>query len=121
MKPLSEDDKPFCDEASIEKARQQLVSSAIRINENIAFLVLSGSFNPVHTQHVHLLEVTKQHLEKLGWKIIAGFMAPSSEAYVGKKLGGHALSLNQRIMLCKLAAQSSDWISVCSKGELSSN
>ena len=114
-------DENFCDQAAIEKVKRRLISASSGRVEKLAFLILSGSFNPIHTQHVRALEATRKHLENVGWTIVAGFLAPSSDAYVKEKLRANALPIGQRIELCKLAVEGSDWISVCSKGELSSN
>ena len=52
--------------------------------------------------------------------MIGGFLAPSSDAYVQKKLGAEGLPLRWRIALCELAIEEVDWVSVCVKAELSS-
>jgi hypothetical protein len=53
--------------------------------------------------------------------VVGGFLAPSSDAYVAAKLGSDALSFEQRRRLCEAATRASDWISVCNRGEFSSN
>jgi hypothetical protein len=87
----------------------------------LAFLTLSGSFNPIHTQHVRALEITKRHIQSLGFNVVAAFLAPSSDKYVIQKMGDAALSFSHRKTLCQLAVRSSHWINVCSTGEMSSN
>ena len=121
MQPIIGNDTTFCDNACITKVMRELASPTSRKRERIGFLVLSGSFNPVHAQHVKLLNIAKKYLEEKGWNIIAGFLAPSSEAYVNKKYGKVKWSLKRRIHMCNLAIKDSSWISVCSHGELSSN
>jgi nicotinic acid mononucleotide adenylyltransferase len=85
-----------------------------------ALLVLSGSFNPVHREHLTIIEQARGELERIGWTIRAGFLAPSSDAYVRKKLGAEAIALPRRIHLCRLAVAAASWIEVCETGELSS-
>ena len=41
----------FCDESGIAKVRKQLSMSGY-IGGRLAFLLLSGSFNPIHTSHL---------------------------------------------------------------------
>lgn len=84
-----------------------------------AVLVLSGALNPLHTQHVRVLDVARGECERLGWTVVGGFLAPSSEEYVDQKLGDAAWSLATRVRLCELATLDSDWISVWAAGELS--
>src|SRR5215470_5225420 len=110
----------FCDPHSIERARKRLASGSARANRRAGFLVLSGSFNPVHTQHVRILEEARRHFERAGWLVIAGFLAPSSDEYVWSKLGPNALDLQDRRTLCELAVLESDWLGVCGRAELSS-
>jgi nicotinic acid mononucleotide adenylyltransferase len=83
-------------------------------------LVMSGSFNPVHTQHIRALEVARAALERAGWAVCGGFLAPSSDGYLTGKLNMQISSLDRRIELCGLATQESDWLSVCPWGEFSS-
>jgi nicotinate (nicotinamide) nucleotide adenylyltransferase len=85
-------------------------------NKPLTVLVLSGSFNPVHSQHIATLECARNHLTKIGYNVIAGFLSPSSDDYVGNKLGKDAFDLKMRTELCDLAAEDSDWISTCGWG-----
>lgn len=79
-------------------------------------LVISGSFNPIHTQHVETLVVAKNWLEKRGETVIAGFLAPSSDDYVYQKLGSDAMFLKHRTALCAIACKEYNWISTCGWG-----
>src|SRR5690348_9726623 len=56
----------------------------------IVLLVLSGSFNPVHEMHIQTMELARSELIKIGYQVPAGWIAPSSEQYVGGKLGAEA-------------------------------
>ncbi|HJX90359.1 MAG TPA: hypothetical protein VJ372_07680 [Pyrinomonadaceae bacterium] len=109
----------FCDESGIAKVRKQLSMSGY-IGSRLAFLLLSGSFNPIHTSHLRTLLKTRKYVENLGWTVVGGFLAPSSDAYVQEKLGAEGLPLRWRIALCELAIEEFDWVSVCVKEELSS-
>jgi hypothetical protein len=120
VKALANGEEQFCDESGIAKVRRQIRLRACSGKE-LAFVILSGSFNPVHTQHIRALDLTRKYIENRGWTVVGGFLAPSSDTYVQGKLGRKALALRRRIALCELAIEGLDWVSVCSKGEVSSN
>jgi hypothetical protein len=111
----------FLDQLTMNKIRMQLNSADISFERRLTFLIMSGSFNPVHTEHVYALEVARKHAESIGCTIVGGFLAPSNESYVKSKYGSKALSFLQRRSLCELAVKHLPWLSVCSKAELSSN
>src|SRR5687768_8923592 len=109
----------FCPASSLIAIDRRL-GQADPAEKNLCFLVLSGSFNPVHTQHTALLRAVKHHCDRMGWLVLAGFLAPSSAEHVRNKVGARALSLTERISLCRLAAADLDWAHVCAEGEQSS-
>jgi len=120
MTPDCDDEERFCEESEIVKVRRQ-ISFAGEGDKKLAFLLLSGSFNPIHTQHVRALELSRRHLETLGYAVVGAFLAPSSATQVQEKLGAEGFLLAERIALCRLAVAELDWVSVCVKGEFSSN
>jgi len=73
----------------------------------LALLVLPGSFNPVHSEHVQSLRLARDHLaERTGAAVVGGFLQPSSDHHVASKLGRNwAMSLADRIEMCELAAE----------------
>jgi nicotinic acid mononucleotide adenylyltransferase len=103
-----------------EKLRVRLSSILCTERDRLAVLAMSGSFNPVHTQHVRALEVARAALERVGWAVAGGFLAPTSDVYLTDKLNGQTSSLVWRIKMCGLATHESDWLSVCPWGEFSS-
>ena len=109
----------FCEQTEIAKVRRQ-IDLVANGDKKLVFLLLSGSFNPIHTQHVQALLLTRKYLERIGWNVVGGFLAPSSDVHVQEKLGPESLLLTERIALCRLAVEGLDWVSVCVKGELSS-
>jgi hypothetical protein len=109
----------FCSPSAIEHVGTQLTSADAP--QPLAFLVMSGAFNPVHADHVSMLNIAKTHAESLGLCVVGGFLAPSNDAYVQSKCGVDALTLPQRQILCEAAIEGSQWLNVCAKGELSSN
>ena len=80
-------------------------------------LCLNGSFNPVHTEHISMLESAKEQMESLGHTVVGGFLSPSSEDYVNSKKGDDAMTLLQRAHLIHLATTDSSWLSETYLGE----
>ena len=100
-----------------QKLSSRLNSFPQRHLEQSALLVMSGSFNPVHTQHTRAMEVARLALERAGWTIVGGVLAPSDDSYVQTKTNKHALSFQRRIELCRLATEHADWLFVSSVGD----
>jgi nicotinic acid mononucleotide adenylyltransferase len=80
-------------------------------------LVLSGSFNPVHSGHVAILVKCKEYMEKnYNYVVKAAYLAPSSDTYVKGKLKNWAMKLEHRAKLCEIVAAKYPWMKVCSFG-----
>ena len=88
--------------------------------DQLALIVMSGSFSPVHMQHIRAMEVVRLALERAGWTVVGGFLAPSSDSYLEEKLDRETSSFDRRIEWCRLATQESEWLAVCTLGEFSS-
>lgn len=87
--------------------------------KRLLFLLLSGSFNPVHRMHFETLEITKTYIEAHfnNVLIVGGFLATSSDHHVGGKVGeSQAITLHHRNELIKLVTVDSPWISYCTLG-----
>ncbi|CAF5063401.1 unnamed protein product, partial [Rotaria sp. Silwood1] len=85
----------------------------------------TGSFNPIHTAHLRNLLSAKKYLEQEHqppWNVLAGYISPTHDSYVHKKLGDPAwIPSEDRCQLCEGAIthegpEMSSWISV-SRGE----
>jgi nicotinic acid mononucleotide adenylyltransferase len=84
-------------------------------------LILGGSFSPVHKMHIHSFNVCKKHIDSLQKEyVVGGFLIPSSESYVNKKLGKDSISLRHRNKLIDISVESSDWIINCPWGTANS-
>jgi nicotinic acid mononucleotide adenylyltransferase len=118
MHPSDELNSSLSNSAARAEIRRRIASGADR---TFAILILSGSFNPIHVDHIHCLELARSHAESHGWTVLAGFLAPSTDSYVRSKCGEDALSFEDRKTLCETAIDRQPWLSVCSKPELSSN
>lgn len=74
----------------------------------LAVLLLPGSLNPVHCDHVHCLLCAREQLEMEGMVVLASFLQSSADCYVQNKLGREAMSLKTRVEVCDLAAASDE-------------
>lgn len=105
---------------NVSKVRAELTSCEAREAERLAFLVLPGSFNPIHSQHLRALEIARDVMQCSGWHVIGGFLAPSDEHYVREKIGTDAWPLHKRLELCQLATETSSWVDVTPWAEFNS-
>ena len=70
-----------------------------------AVLLGTGSYNPIHRMHVEMFDAAADYLMKIGWDVLAGFISPSADHYVGRKLGEEAILFEARCEMVKLAIQ----------------
>jgi len=77
-------------------------------------LIQTGSHSPIHLVHLRVFNRAREHIEATvpNTHVIAGFISPSHDIYVSKKLGREAIPGNHRIAMARLAASSSDWVDV---------
>eukprot|EP01121_Diplochlamys_sp_Union-15-3_P004468 TRINITY_DN14662_c0_g1_i1.p1 TRINITY_DN14662_c0_g1~~TRINITY_DN14662_c0_g1_i1.p1 ORF type:complete len:131 (+),score=19.46 TRINITY_DN14662_c0_g1_i1:38-430(+) len=98
----------------IKKLKRNLEAELFE-GKKLAVLVSTGSFNPLHKMHVHLLEVAKKHLEKNGFAVIAGYLSPSHDLHVMCKLSNEDVILApDRCSLIRDSIESSSWIDLSS-------
>ncbi|XP_062078873.1 nicotinamide/nicotinic acid mononucleotide adenylyltransferase [Humulus lupulus] len=71
-------------------------------------LVAMGSFNPPTFMHLRLFELARDALNSEGFCVIGGYMSPVNDAYNKRGL----ISAENRIRLCQLACESSDFVMV---------
>eukprot|EP00403_Amphidinium_massartii_P045244 CAMPEP_0178468792 /NCGR_PEP_ID=MMETSP0689_2-20121128/53099_1 /TAXON_ID=160604 /ORGANISM="Amphidinium massartii, Strain CS-259" /LENGTH=267 /DNA_ID=CAMNT_0020095853 /DNA_START=27 /DNA_END=831 /DNA_ORIENTATION=+ len=89
-------------------------------HKELGIVMLPGSFNPVHLDHIKCLQMARQALEDNGIAVVGGFLQPSSESYVRQKLGeDQAMCLQDRIHACVLAVEElAPWVGVWCSGEV---
>ena len=75
-------------------------------------LFLTGTFCPIHNNHIRALEKSKEQLEASGYSVIGGFICPTHETSLKKKFNKSLISYKDRLALIKLAVKDSDWINV---------
>lgn len=78
----------------------------------LAILVTTGAFCPIHEGHIQMLETAKRELESRGMAVLGGYICPDHDRYVISKIRRGALSAAQRLELCELAVEDSDWLMV---------
>ncbi|KAL6078842.1 Nicotinamide/nicotinic acid mononucleotide adenylyltransferase 1 [Balamuthia mandrillaris] len=85
--------------------------SASNKGQQQVFLVASGAYAPIHNMHLHMMEVAKTWLEvHKGWHVCGGLICPAGDGYVAKKLKGEHIPEQERLQVCRLAVQNSDWL-----------
>jgi len=74
-------------------------------------LVLGGSFNPPHIEHIEMLESARIACEKTGLNVVLGILVPSSNSHVFYKSGAdQTIVLKHRQAMCELMIKSKPWI-----------
>jgi len=77
-------------------------------NGNRVVLVACGSFSPITFMHLRLFEQVRDFGSASGFNIVGGYFSPVTDAYKKKGLA----SATDRVKMCELATQSSDWLMV---------
>lgn len=92
-------------------------------------LTLGGSFNPIHSQHVEIMQIAKEHLESrsdLKLEVVEGFLAPSTDNYLLSKMQKKSpdgtsiqnrmmIKSDHRINMCNLAIAKYSWLKPISR------
>lgn len=103
-------------ESYLEKARANISIGTDKDYENI-FLVLGGSFNPLHKEHIVIFEKAREYLLTHRKKVIAGFLVLAEDMHILYKLAwagqqpDELIPFAKRHQLASLACQHSDFIS----------
>lgn len=82
--------------------------------ESPVVLLTTGSFNPIHSGHIEMMELAKKSLESKGHKVVGGYFAPDHDEYINMKLGKEAIDFNYRmkLILDTLKEKNIDWLTV---------
>ena len=77
-------------------------------------LLTTGAMNPIHKGHTAMFVQARRELEsKHGYKVLAGFISPSHDLYVGPKMRskGHPhVRAKERVAMCRLAVKEFEWL-----------
>ncbi len=79
---------------------------------DLAVLVTTGAFCPVHPGHVAMMERARGLLESQGTFVVGGYLSPSHDEYVGLKCGPAVPGAAHRLHLCQQMVAESDWLLV---------
>ena len=76
---------------------------------------LGGAFNPVHTQHVQVMVMAREWLNKnTEYEVVAGVLAVAPDGYVkgkARKLQQRAMKAEHRVQLCSIACtEHGEWL-----------
>ncbi|CAF3562726.1 unnamed protein product [Rotaria socialis] len=94
----------------IDTSKLQLPLSDTKKN---VVLLLNGCFNPIHNNHIDLLELTREHLNSLDiYHVTGGYVSPTHDAGIERKLSVLPTTWQHRLEMCRLAVEDSSWIMV---------
>ncbi|UJR37128.1 hypothetical protein I4U23_029832 [Adineta vaga] len=90
----------------------KLLSSLSDTKTNIV-LLLNGCFNPIHNNHIRLLEIAREHLNSLNqYHILGGYVSPTHDSGIQRKLSTIHVTWQARLEMCCLAVHDSSWIMI---------
>jgi nicotinic acid mononucleotide adenylyltransferase len=106
------------DFAKVIKNLENAMSDKAPSKQQFWILVMNGSYNPVHVDHIRIMNAVKGHIEGKNLAVVVGaFLSTSADQYVAKKLGHQALIPNShRYKMIQLAAKDSSFIDACGYG-----
>ena len=97
----------------INNRLKELKSQAnIASKKELAVLLTTGSFCPIHSGHIEMMNIAKQTVELDGYTVLGGYISPSNDEYVLKKCGADIPKAAHRISLCEAAVSTSDWLMI---------
>jgi len=91
---------------------------SIPSGEKVCVLLTTGSLNPIHKGHVHMMNRSKKGLEDRGWTVWTGFVSPSHDLYLKSKQRRGRLgpldvaSAEHRLAMSELAIKEHPWLQV---------
>ena len=98
---------------SVDKIRRRLANLPRSAKQNVAILVSTGAFSPVHFGHLEMMERAKAHLEGMGITVAGGYLSPSHDGYVSIKCNGDAaLSAAHRVEILHQVVADNEWLMV---------
>jgi nicotinic acid mononucleotide adenylyltransferase len=81
--------------------------------DNLAVIVTTGSFSPIHNGHLYSLELAKKYVESLGYNILQGVISLSHDKYVDFKNNGICkMNVSKRTNLVYNLIKETEWIKV---------
>ncbi|CAF3702078.1 unnamed protein product [Rotaria sp. Silwood1] len=91
------------------------LNSNIGDRDNVV-LIMTGALNPIHRGHISIMIKTREHLERVNnFNVIAGYISPTHDDYVRRKLKNELILGRHRIEMCRRAideARQQHWLSI---------
>lgn len=88
----------------------------LKLDKENVVLIKTGSLNPIHRSHISNMIKTKYYLENIyNLNVIGGYISPTHDQYVKRKLGKEFISSQHRIHMCQKAIEEENqqhWLSV---------
>ena len=87
------------------------------MSSNECVLSMGGAFNPVHSQHIDVMRIARDYLEKeKGLIVREGYLAPAHDGYVRNKMKGNPMiPKTHRINMVNLAVRKLEWLKPVSR------
>lgn len=97
---------------NFDKTKLELNLKKSSKNNELIILIESGSLSPPHRMHIYIMELVKAFFESndKNKKVVGGFIVPSSDNYVRKKLKEDFIPLKHRINMTKILIKNNDWL-----------
>ncbi|KAF3484330.1 uncharacterized protein GIQ15_03654 [Arthroderma uncinatum] len=100
----------------VDKVHSRLLHMGNDASKELAVLVTTGAFNPIHKGHIQTMETAKRELEGRGIAVLGGYICPDHNGYLASKTRSGSengtLSPAQRLYLCERAVAESEWLMV---------
>jgi nicotinic acid mononucleotide adenylyltransferase len=81
-------------------------------DKNPIVLLTAGSFNPMHSGHLEMMEVAKENMEKKGYSVVGGFISLGHDEYIKEKSKEKWLPINERIRIAGKFIKNSNWLEI---------
>ena len=82
----------------------------LKVAKNPAIILSTGSFCPLHDGHLEMMVKAREAVEKAGYDVIGGYLAPDNDDYVLTK--ANVLNIHERISIINSQIKEIDWIAV---------
>lgn len=96
----------------VKTPTDKIILSDSKSKKKNAVLIYGGSFCPIHLNHLEVMNLVAETLEKppYDYHILAGYFAPSAESWLKKKLPENYLPKIYRECLIMLATEGTRWM-----------
>jgi nicotinic acid mononucleotide adenylyltransferase len=100
------------DTLDIDCTPVHFIKDKVKVANKPCVILSTGSFSPIHSGHVGMMELAKEKLEESGWDVVGGYFAPDHDEYIHLKLGEKAIPFHYRMKYVLQAITHLDWATV---------